>query len=88
MATQIVTSSGFTCDINENNLDDAELLEMVVNIDDGDVLQIPKVLEKLLGKENKKAIYDHVRLEDGRVPFSALNQEIAEIFAGLNTKKK
>lgn len=88
MTTKIKTKSGFECEIDEKALDDAELLDLLVDIDDGDVMQFPRVVKKLLGNENKKALYDHLRTEDGRVPNEPLSAELGEIFRALKSKKK
>lgn len=85
--THIKTSSGFECDLNENSIDDAELLELIADLDDDNIMAFPRLCRKLLGAEKEK-LYDHIRTEDGRVPYEALNAEIADILHGLNAKKK
>lgn len=86
--THIVTASGFECDIDEETINDAELLDLISELDSDDkILAFPKICKKLLG-EAKKALYDHLRTDDGRVPFEALGAEIGEILNGLNSKKK
>lgn len=84
--THIKTPSGFTAEINENALDDMELFEALVDMQNGDATQIPIVVRKICGGA-KKALYDHVRLEDGRVPTEAVTTEISAIIEALKAKK-
>lgn len=86
--TKINTSSGFSCEINEEALQDAELLEWLVGLDDGDYKLYPKLMNKLLGVKVKEKLYNHIRTKDGRVPYESLNTELGEIFAQLGSKKK
>jgi len=88
MATiHVKTESGFECDINEMVLDDMEVLDYLVAIDDGDSTKYPKLLAKILTPEAKKALYDYVRTEDGRVPYAALSPEISDIIHSIKNGK-
>lgn len=73
------TKSGFNYEIDENTLDDMELLEMFSNLEENPMI-IVKALNKMLGEEQKEDLYDHVRTEDGRVPYEAFIEELTEIF--------
>lgn len=75
------TSTGFVYKINENALNNFELLDLFAEVDENPLL-LPKVLSKLLGEETKKALYDHVRLEDGTVPVDKVSNELMEIING------
>lgn len=86
--TELITSTGFICQVDENCLDDMEMLEQVVEVDKGNVLVIPDMLVKLLGAEGKQALYNHVRTADGRVPMTACAEEIASIFNELQESGK
>lgn len=79
MAKKIKTSSGFSCTIKPECLEDMELIELLAVIDD-EPLVITKVLDKILGEDMKKKLYDHVREESGRVPVQAVSKELSEIF--------
>lgn len=85
--TKIETSSGFCCEVDENASNDMELLEDLASIDGGDITVLPGALTRILGAENKRKLYDHVRV-DGRVPIDRITDEITEILAQLNSKKK
>lgn len=86
-SVEIVTSSGFSCRIDEDALDDAELIDALVKLDKEDYTVIPSVITMLLGEESKKRLYEHLRTERGRVPFTALQKEFAEILLALKGKK-
>lgn len=82
------TKSGFAYTLRDGFADDMELLELLVEMDDGNASVLPKVLTRLLGEDQKKKLYDHCRTEDGRVPMSAVAEEVAQIFAAQNATKK
>lgn len=83
----VKTTSGFECDINENVLDDMEVLDYLASIEGGELMKYPKLLSKLFAPEVKKALYDHVRTEDGRVPYAAFETEITDIFNSIKGGK-
>ena len=87
MATEIRTSSGFCCEIDEAAINDMELLEDLEELDRGNPLQVPSALRRLLGEQGKRALCDHLRTESGRVPVDKVSVELAEIFGGLKSKK-
>lgn len=72
------TESGFEFEINEAELNDMEFLDALAETGE-DVLAFSKVCTMLLGKDQKKALYDHLRDENGRVPIEAMRKEIEEI---------
>lgn len=74
------TSTGFSFSIPKQNLDNMELVEAMSGASGSDPLQMPKVLDLLLGKEEKKSLYDHVREKDGRVPIKKISDELVDIF--------
>ncbi len=74
------TKSGFKFEIDEDALDNMEVLDYLAEADDGDSLAIPKLLNTILGKEQKKRLYNHLRTEKGNVPMKAVNDEVQEIF--------
>lgn len=74
------TSTGFEFDIEDERLDDMELVDIMAEIDENPLL-MPKLCKMLLGEEQKKRLYDHLRSEDGRVPIEATTNAIQEIFS-------
>ena len=85
MVKHIKTTTGFECDIDTSVIDDMELFDSIVELQAGDIMAVPSVINKLVG-EQKKALYDHVRLENGRVPTQAVVSEITDILTELNAK--
>lgn len=81
------TQSGFTFEMEPEVLDDMELLEQVVECDENPVA-LCRVARMILGEEQKKALYNHLRNEKGKVPISAVGKEITEIFSAIGQKGK
>lgn len=82
----IITSSGFKCNLDANRLNNMELFDELASFQDGDARALSRVLTMLLGDEKKK-LYDHLRTEDGRVPIEDLARELTEIMKGVNEGK-
>ena len=74
------TKSGFNFELNEDDLDDYELFELIVGVGENQFL-LPKLVTKLLGEEQKKRLFDHVRTPDGRVRMTVIDKEITDIFS-------
>lgn len=73
------TKSGFKFQLNEEAMNDMEFIEFLAKTEES-VTALPKVIEMVLGENQKKKLYDHIRTKDGRVPLEAVNNEISEIF--------
>lgn len=86
------TKSGFEFAIDEKKLDDMELLEALVDADDGDSMKKMKglnaILNKFFGEDGKKKLYEHLREEDGRVPVTRVSEVVVEIMQAGNSTKK
>ena len=82
------TSTGFKYSLDEDDLDDMELLEVLADVNDGDVMKTPKLLEMMLGEEQKKNIYNHCRSKKGKVPTKALTNELNDIFKSASDSLK
>lgn len=87
MDKKIKLENGFECTINTDVLDDMEFVDLLADTED-DPLKIGRVALKLLGKEQKKNLYDHLRTEDGRVPVTSMNGAIEKIFNALGDEAK
>lgn len=79
------TATGFEYEVNANALDNMELLDAFVDLqtNENDLAAMKTIILLLLGRDGKKALYDHVRVEDGRVPVEKVSAEVAEIFNAL-----
>ena len=80
------TKSGFKFEIEEEMLDNMEILDYLSDADDGNSLAFPKLLNILLGKDQKKRLYNHLRTEKGNVPSEKVLDELHEIFEICNAK--
>lgn len=82
-----VTKSGFWFKLDDEVVDDYDILEDLCEIDRGNGAKIPGILERILGKEQKEALKNHVRTETGRVPTSKMMEEMMEILTSNQNGK-
>ena len=81
------TKDGFAVELSEEALDNVELLDALAAVQDSDVLSLGRTIRLLMGKAQAKKLYDHLRTEDGRVPASAVESAIMELFQSINAGK-
>lgn len=81
------TSSGFEYQLGDNTMNNMELVDAMAELGE-DPFAISRVCLLLLGKEQRKRLYDHIRAEDGTVPAQAMGEEIAEIIRGAGEPGK
>ena len=82
-----VTKSGFHFRVDENAMNDMELVDILADDSMDDSFRMSHVLRKLLPGEQRKALYDHVRV-DGRVPVDAVVSAVEDIFAAMGQAGK
>ena len=82
-----VTASGFAWQLDDAVLNNMELVDALAEMQEENPLQISAVCRLVLGKAQRKALYDHLRTEDGRVPASAVESAIMELFQSINAGK-
>lgn len=82
-----VTASGFEFEIDDAVINDMELIDAIADSMDDNPLAFSKVCAKLLGSEQRKKLYDHVR-ENGRVPLEKISAEITDIFNAFGDNGK
>lgn len=80
------TESGFEYKVNEDVLDDMEIIDLLSSIDEGEVQNLTKAADKILGVEQRKKLYDHIRTEDGRVPVAKFSEEFFDILGNDKLK--
>ncbi|MBY0584786.1 hypothetical protein K5I04_04910 [Murdochiella sp. Marseille-P8839] len=80
------TRTGFSYKIDKDILDDYELLEVMSSVDESP-LKFPKLLTMLLGEEQKASLIEHIRSKNKRVPITAMQEEIMDIFSGTQEVK-
>ncbi len=71
--------NGFEFEIDETSLDSMEFLDALSEMEENP-LAFPKVCVLMLGKNQRKKLYDALR-EDGKVPVQKMSDAISEIFA-------
>jgi len=79
-------SCGFEYQLEDDTLDNMELVDALAEADGGDITGWSRVLVLLLGKPQRKALYDHLRNAAGRVPLDAVVSAVGELLA--NTRGK
>lgn len=85
MMKDISTKSGFCATVDLDRLDNVELLDALAELSENG-LGIGKVIALILGKEEKRRFYDHVRAENGAVPIKAVTDAFSEIMDLLSAK--
>lgn len=83
----IRTESGFEWEFDADVMDDQELLEGLIDIDNNPS-NYAKTIKIMLGEDGKKALYDHLRNEKGRVPATKVAHTIGEIIKLISEKNK
>lgn len=81
------TKSGFAFEIEEDAFNDMELFEALCDLDEGKATAAASVCRRILG-DRKKALYEHLRTESGRVPMDKVMEEIADMIAAAKEGKK
>jgi len=71
--------SGFKYEVDTEVFNDMEFIEVMAAAEGNEPLKIVEVVERLLGTDQKKALYDHLRNDAGRVPVEAVSEAIGEI---------
>lgn len=79
--------NGLNLTIQDNALNNMELLDDLVDLDAGNGYAISRVVSRLLGKEEKKKLYEHLRA-DGVVQISKVVDCMKEIFDKLGAEGK
>ena len=79
----VTLKDGFVLEVADDAADNMELVDALADTQDEDPLAMSRVCLLVLGKTQRKALYDHLRCEDGRVPVAAVNDVLTEIFAAL-----
>lgn len=72
------TKAGFAFSIDPEAMNDMEFLENLADVEENPA-KLPKLITALLGKEQKRALYDHYRDENGRVPVDAVSSAFVEM---------
>jgi hypothetical protein len=80
--------NGFAYEVDDSVTDDMEMVDALSEAQSTNPLAISIVVDKLLGKEQKKALYDAVRREDKTVPIEEVTTAVIEIFQQMGESGK
>lgn len=84
----VKTTSGFEAEISVDALDDMELLEDLSRMDAGEQWLAARVVVRLLGPAQKKALYEFCRdPETKRVSVTRVSEVLSELFTAPELKK-
>lgn len=82
-----VTKSGFRFSVDKNSMNDMELVDVLADTSLDDAFRMSHVVRKLLPGDQRKALYDHLRV-DGRVPVESVAAAVEDIFAAVGNDGK
>jgi hypothetical protein len=89
---EVTLSTGYVVQLDEAAMDDMELLDLLTDFDSAEgpekLVYISKLSKRLLGIEGRKALYDQIRDESGRVPVERFSEVFMEILKGMGDDKK
>ena len=83
---KITMGDGFKIELDENVFDDFELVELYAKVAKNPIW-IGDLAEKLLGAEQKKALIEHLRDENGKVHTTAVMNALKEIEEAIPASK-
>ena len=84
---EIKTRSGFVCTLPEDALDDMELVEVFAAEFENESYRNVAIIKHLM-PDQREEMYAHLRSIHGKVPASAVNQELIDIIRGLGESGK
>ena len=82
------TKSGFFFQADEDVMNDMEMIDMLADEKVNYGIKVSHLVRKVLGEEQRKALYDHLLKENGRVPADAVEREMEEIFEAFGQQGK
>lgn len=82
------TESGFEFEVDEQCIDDMELVDALSETMNDNPLAFSIVCTKLFGVDQKKALYDHLRNANGRVPLEEISKAIGDVFKAFGDTGK
>ena len=84
---KIKLESGLELKIQDSVMNNMELLDDLVDLDDGTGYAISRIVNRILEKSEKKKLYDHLRV-DGVTPVDKVVECMKEIFDKLGEPGK
>ena len=84
---KVKLDSGLNLTVKDDVMDNMELLDDLVELDEGNGYAISRVLNRMLDPEEKKKLYEHLR-ENGVTKVSKVITAMKEIFDKLGETGK
>lgn len=84
---KVKLNGGLTLEVKDNVLDNMELLDDLVDFDNGNGYAISRILARILEPEEKKKLYENLR-KDGVTSISDVTQALKELFDKLGPAGK
>lgn len=81
------TSTGFKYKVADGIDDDMEFLDALIDLDEGNISGIRHVINKLVGEDGRKALYEHCR-KNGKVSMKSVMEEVRYILDNLPKEAK
>lgn len=81
------TSSGFRFTINPEDVNDMDFLERLGQAS-ADITKMPAIIKEVLGEDQRKKMYDHLRTESGKVPIDKAMELFQEILTVANEERE
>lgn len=81
------TKSGFKFEIDPAEVNDIEFLERLGEAGE-DVSKMPRIMKEILGEDQRKRMYDHIRNEKGKVPIDEAMDIFTEILTIANEARE
>lgn len=73
---------------DDNAMDNMELIDILVEIEEGRPEYVGKFLNMLFGKEQKKKVYDYYRTDKGNVPVKKIVNSLEKVFKSSGDEEK
>lgn len=85
---KIKLDSGLELEIQDTAMNNMEMLDDLVDLEDGNPASVSRIIRRLLTPAGKKALYEQNRGEDGRVTIDSMTVVLKEIFNKLGDSGK
>lgn len=82
--TRNLTIRGIDIHVDMDALDDFELLDMMASLEDGNALQAPRILRRIIGPEYQNVMRALRDPETGRITGDVAVEFIRDLFTGLD----
>ena len=84
-----VSFGSLELEIDRGVLDNMELVDALAEMQgDDDVLAVSRVAKMVLGTENRRKLYDHLRTDKGNVPVAKVAEAVQTIFKSMGEEGK